>query len=338
MLSAALLMSLTAAVPTSSVAVTAPIAERSNSLGTWFAGSAVAFTTSANLQSIAPDQQLTHNPGVTSALVVTPRLNVAKGLAATARFGFSYEWTNSDFTRTEHEPLLLDTTLGVNYLGLPALPWGTRVGLSAGIDLPTSKISQARTMIVSPSASVQAWHVFGGIFGGRVITSASGGYEHPFYRYETPSLVDDLEYAPQCFGGDVSCVDQASGVANASDILSWSLAAVGQWGIVSPGIAFAMSHQFPFDFQDLPGVDRVTDPTTVRVVSTFGVWADVFLPAGVTARVGYTLNRNVIAGDGQIGNLLYDRYQDGQLYLTLRIAPFAEATPLRRQSDDDDDA
>lgn len=322
-----------AAVPTSSVATVAPI-ERGKSVNQWLAGSAVGFTTAANLQTFATNQQLTHNPAVTSAFVVTPRVNLLKGLALTGRFGFSYDWTNNDFTKTEHEPLLLDTSVGVNYLGLPALPWGSRIGLSAGFILPTSKISQARTMVVTPNASVQMWHVFSGVLGGRLITSASGGYQHAFYRFTTPGVVDDLPYQRQCFGNDVTCVEQASGLANISDVLSWTVAAVGQWGMFSPGAAFGLQHQFPHAFDQIPVPDDI-DPSTIRVASSFNLWTDVFLPAGVTARVGYTFNRDIIAGDGRFGNPFYDRYQDGQLYVTLRVAPFAEATPLRAQKSEE---
>ncbi len=334
-MSLAALILTVAAVQTSSVATVAPV-ERGKSVNQWLAGSAVALTTAANLQTFAPSQQLTHNPAVTTAFVVTPRVNLLKGLAATARFGFSYDWTNSDFTQTEHEPLVLDTSVGVNYLGLPALPWGTRLGLSAGLTLPTSKISQARTMIVTPSASVQAWHVFSDILGGRLITSASGGYQHAFYRYTTPGVVDEQPYARQCFGADLTCVDQASGLANVSDVLSWTVAVVGQWSFVSPGAAFGLDHQFPHQFDVETDLEDPFDPTTVRVASSFDLWTDFFLPAGVTARVGYSFTRDVLAGDGRFGNFAYDRYQDGQLYVTVRMAPFAEATPLRAQKKDEE--
>lgn len=323
-----------AAVQTSSVATVAPI-ERGKSVDQWLAGSAVALTTAANLQTFAPSQQLTHNPAVTTAFVVTPRVNLLKGLAATARFGFSYDWTNNDFTKTEHEPLLLDTTVGVNYLGLPALPWGSRLSLTAGLTLPTSKVSRARTMLVTPSANVQMWHVFSDILGGRLITAAGGGYQHAFYRYTTPGIVDDQPYAPQCFGADLTCVEQASGLANISDVLSWNVAVVGQWSFVAPGVAFGLDHQFPHQFDGVVSPVDV-DPSTVRVASSFDVWTDFFLPAGVTARVGYTFTRDVLAGDGRFGNPVFDRYQDGQLYATVRMAPFAEATPLRATKKDEE--
>lgn len=313
-----LFLALTAAASTSSVAVSVgpvskPITDR-------FVGTDVTMTTGASLQTFAPNQQLTHNPTVQSSVVLSPRFSLGAGFEANARLGFSYEWTNSDFTQTQNEPLLLDTTLGVSYFA-PKLPWGTIAIAGASLTLPSSKISQARSMLVAPSVSLTALHNFQlGPVG--LLLIGFGAYQHPFYRFTTPGVDAEPAYQRQCFGGEATCVDQASGLANASDILSWTVLAIARWKIIQGGITFGMSHQFPFGFDDLPGVDRVADTSTVRVTSTADLWAMFRVYEGTDIRVGYRMQRAVIEGDGTFGNLFYDRYQDGQLYVSLRLLPF----------------
>ena len=58
------------------------------------------------------------------------------------------------------------------------------------------------------------------------------------------------------------------------------------------------------------------------MLSTLDLWGSVEIVEGASLRVGYQLTRNVIEGDGTFGDLVYDRYQDGQLYAAVRIAPF----------------
>lgn len=286
-----------------------------------FSGSQIFVQTSANLNTFAADLQQTQNTTVDMSFTFLPRFDLGEGFQLRGRIGFDYEFTDSDFTTRRNETLLTDTTLSLFYRGLPAMPWGTRVQMAVQARLPTSKISQARTILLQPGALVQAFHSFSDVLGGSVLLMGTVGYTRPIYDSTTPQISEELPYDPNCRGaGDLGCSRQGSGALNVRDDFNWSALLLGSWGDFTPAVLYRMSHQFPYQVAELPGVDN--DPVQgndVRVFSTFAFWLDYNITNYLTAELGYVMSRNVLDGDGSYGNPIFSRYQDMRVYLGFNI-------------------
>lgn len=303
-----------ASVPVEAATATPPgpgVAER-------FLGSQLFLQQDVSLTTLAPGLQLSANPTVETTLFLLPRFTVSEDWQLRGRLSLGVEWTNSDVTTTVREPVLSDTTLQLYYRGLPAL-LGVKALVGAQVVLPSSDLSQARSLLFSPGLVVQLSSSVE-VPLGHVLFLSTVGYQRPLYRYTTPGLDQAPDYGPQCRGDLASCAEQASGLANARDLLGWSLAIIGQLGPIAPALSFSASHQFPFSFTAVPGSVAVEDPTTVRVLTSFSAFVDWSFSAWGTAELGYNLTRNALGDDGRYGNPFFDRRQDGRLYLGLNVA------------------
>lgn len=287
-----------------------------------FAGSQLFVQTSANLNVFASNLQLTQNPTVDMAMVFQPRFRLGGGFQLRARAALAYEFTDSDLTQSRNELFWGDTQLQLFYRDIPVLPWGTKVQVAVLVGLPTSKVSQAQTNIFTPGVLAQAFHQFGGVADGTVLLMGTVWYQRPLYENTTPGIRGDDSPVPrQCFtASDTTCTEQASGVANVRDNLSWSAVLLGTWGRVSPALFFAMSHQVPYAFRDLPGVEDVPEGANdARVFTSFSGWVNYNINSWLTAEAGYSMTRNVLNGEGAFGNPIFDQYQDMRVYLGANI-------------------
>lgn len=283
-----------------------------------FEGSRVVLQASTTVATLAPDLQLTHNPYVDTSLLLLPRFAIGEHVSVWGQLGLAVEWTNSDSTDLRNEVELSDLTLGASWNGLPR-PFAVVTTLRFDLTIPLSEVSRASTLIVAPALAASVARAFP-VLDGELAVAASGLYRRPFYQYTTPGVDVPRSYAPQCFGGSVGCADQLSGVANARDVLSWSLELSGRWGDVSPGLAWRMTHVLPYDFADVAGVERLEDRASARVSTYAAAWVGYAVTAVIGVEVGYQIARNVLSEDGKLGNPLFDRYQDMRLYLSLSYA------------------
>ncbi len=301
------------------VLVVAQVATSTPTLVDAFAGSRVALQVSTSVATLAPDLQLTHNPYVDTSLLLLPRFAIdEEEWAVSGQVALAVEWTNSDTTDLRNEVELSDLTLGVSWRGLPR-PLGIATALRFEVTLPLAEATRASSMIVAPALSVAFSRPFE-VLGGDLGLGASVLYRRPFYEFTTPGVDSPRPYAPQCFGGSLGCADQLSGVANARDVVSWGLEVSGAWGDFAPGVAWRMTHAVPYAFRDIPGVERLDDPSALRVSTYFSAWVGYAVMDAVSVELGYLLSRNVLGGDGQLGNPLFDRYQDMRLYMGVSYA------------------
>ncbi|MCA9548604.1 MAG: hypothetical protein KC933_01130 [Myxococcales bacterium] len=305
-----------------------------------FAGSQAWFQTSLTTGTLNPGENLDYNPTVQSFLSISPRFTINSDWQVRGRIGVNYEWTDADLTTTKHVAQLTDTTLQLFYNGIPRF-FGVKAQVAPMVVLPTSNASNTRTMRLSPGLMTQfssGWEVPGN---GSVMAIGQASYQHPIYGYTTPGIDEDFPYLRQCggvTGTDASCQNQLSGLANARDILAWTLVVVGSWGDFSPGLAFQMSHQFPYTFTDV-GNDRISDsvadPNGVRVSTSFSVWLDYTPLPWYTLELGYSFSRQLLDGNAQWGNVIYDRYQGGQVYLGMNFGLDTLYKTLTGQADDE---
>lgn len=284
-----------------------------------FAGSQAWFQTSTNIGALNKGLNQDYNPTVQSFLSLSPRFAINADWQVRARIGVNYEWTDSDTTSTRHVAQLTDTSLQLFYNAIPRF-FGVKAQVAPFVVLPTSDASNTRTMRLQPGLLTQLSRGFELPGEASLFAIANASYQRPLYSYTTPGI--DNERAPgtvQCLASDTdpSCQNQLSGLASPRDILAWTLILVGSWGDFSPGLAFQMSHQFPYKFsKEDPRITVQTEaPNGVRVFSSFSVWLDYTPLPWFTAELGYSFSRQLLNGNAQWGNVIWDKYQDGQLYL-----------------------
>lgn len=294
-----------------------------------FAGSQIFFMNSMSTTTFVKDQQQYANPTIETSAFILPRYTISKDWQVRGRTTVAYEYTNSDTTQTRNEFRFGDTGLQLFYRGIPAFA-GIKPQIAIGVTVPTSPESRARTMIATPALTVQLFKSFEKFIGdGELDLLFFGTYSHPFYTNTTAGIRGDAPYQRQC-GGGFGCGDQLTGVANASDILSWSGIIATSWGPISPAVWFNMSHQFIYKFNQqndtipLAGsgtatAGRLSDASSVRNSTYFSFWVDFEATHWLTAEVGYFMSRNILRGDGKYGNPFFDANQDMRVYLGANV-------------------
>lgn len=293
-----------------------------------FAGTQVFLMNALSTATVIADQNQYRNPTFETSAFILPRYTINKEWQLRGRTTINYEWTNSDSTQTRNEIRFGDTGLQLFYRGIPAFA-GIKPQVAIGLTAPTSPESRARTMIVTPALTLQLAKSFEHFISkdGELDILAFGSYSHPFYTNTTSGIRGDAPYQRQC-GGGFGCGDQLTGVANASDILSWSAIIATSFGPFSPAAWFNMSHQFVYTFDkdtiQGPGsatytAGRLSDPSTVRTSTYFSFWLDYEATHWLTAEVGYFMSRNILRADGTYGNPFFDRNQDMRVYLGANI-------------------
>ena len=298
-----------------------------------FAGTQLFQQLSASTGTLAAGQQLSYNPTVEAATFFLPRYTFSD-FQLRGRLVFSYELTNSDVTSTHQEPRFSDTTLQLFYRRLPTVVgFQPLVGLQ--VIAPTSPESRARTMYFSPGLTAQLSRTFSGIAGGELLLLGGFTYQHPIYRYTTPSTRGETPYRFSCYGGGAGCDGQLSGLTNASDIMTWTLLVAGEWGKWSPALFALGTHQFAYSPSSVAGLPESTSPG-VRQSVYVSAWLDYNANSWLTAEVGYFMFRNALAQDGGYGNPLFDRYQDARVYLgfNLNIDTFVKEIIEKDESDE----
>ena len=296
-----------------------------------WSGSQLFVQLGAHPNVFAPGLQQTRNGTAELVAFLSPRFSLGKDWQLRATLPLSYELTDTSATATtrSNELRLGNTLLGLWYRSIPEV-WGVHVMVAPTLTLPTSLEARSQTLIVSPGLLVQAARGFERVLGGDLLVIASAGYQRPLYEFTTPGTVNTPVYPPQCYGGDPSCVEQVSGVANPRDLLTWTLTVTPSWGRVSPGVLFRMTHVWPYTFSELPGVESLEGRATVRNQSFFAVWVDYSWNAWLTTEVGYQLTRLSLDADGTYGNPFFAQYQEGmRVYLGTNVSFDALVRSLR---------
>lgn len=287
--------------------------------------SLINFTVSANFNALGIGNQLTTNRTVDMSLSLRPRFTLSRMFQVRAGLDFNYEFTNSDFTTTRNEPRFADPFVDLWVTGIPAVG-PLKMWVAPRLVFPVSPESRAQTRILTAGMVFQAAVGVEHFLGGDLAIIANAVYTHNFDQFTTPGLrpesIEQRGYSPSCFGvpTDTGCANQVSGLANASDVMSWAVILAPSWGIWSPGVFFRMQHIFPHQFRALEGTSNgVAQPNTVRQTTFFAAWLDVNPNPWFTLEVGYSMGRNILQANGQYGNPIWDDNQDMRLYVSTVI-------------------
>lgn len=279
-----------------------------------FAGTQVFLQTSMYTGTVFKQQQQNYNPTVDQSVFLQPRFALNRDFQLRGRLVFTYEFTDSDTTATKREPRFSDTSVQLVYRGIPDFK-GIKPIVGVQLGVPTSSESRARSMYLAPGLTAQLAKTFEHVLGGEVSLLTGAVYTHPLYQYTTAGTRGETPYPFQCYGASSSCDGQLTGIANASDTLSFTGLIAGEWGKWSPALFFLSAHQWAYTFSDVSGVGRLGDRTNVRQSTYFSAWVDYHVNAWLTAEVGYFMQRNVLSESGKYGNPFFDRYQDTRVYL-----------------------
>lgn len=300
--------------------------------------------TSFSTTTIAPQQQLTQSSTVESWFLFQPRIALHKNWQLRGRATLSYEWTDTanTATTTKNEPMFGDTIISLFFRGIPEIP-KTGIKTSAGFNLglPTSKLSWARRMIVTPGLTLAFAKNFEKVLGGSVSLAASGSFSHPFYTHTTAAPINSSvgysqQTAPFAGGGSASTEGALTGFAFGSaspeNVLSfifnvsaeWELPK--KWGTISPMAVMFWTNSWKYTFSDVPlsgvtgtnvggNVPRLGDRTNFAQSTYFNLAVDWSPNKWFTVEGGYYMFRNLIGEDGKLHNPFFDDMQDMRLYL-----------------------
>jgi hypothetical protein len=272
---------------------------------------------------VAPGLVQTYAPVVDTFILFQPRFSITKDWQLRVRMTGSYEFTdnaNSTTTRA-HEFEFGDVTPSLVFRGIPKFG-GVKMLATVGAALPTSQLSQTRTLILNPYLSATFDRSFEKVLGGDLELTLVSSFYHPFYRYTTPEVTSDPQYQPACFGAsDTGCGLQSSGAENTENALSFLLSVSQTWGKWNPGAFFLLSNAWAYALPPEPGVEAEPNGSTVfRQSSYLNIFVDYNANDWFTAEIGYQMQRTILNGDSKIGNPIFDPYQDMRVYLGFNIA------------------
>ena len=213
-------------------------------------GSSFSYRNSVTALSLKKDADPGYDPQYMMSWSFNPMwwlgnvFNVSMGLS------LSRELTDSNWTTQEGETILSDFSVGLGasrFVSVPVL--GIDVSAKLGVVAPTSKISQARTMILAlkPGFSLSKnFDVLSGINLGYSFT-----YTKTFHEYTTAQTEDALIDAPTGATGRSYESYFNTGRRNAS----WGLTNMFTAGVsfvdwLSFGANFGLVHSFVYDQED----------------------------------------------------------------------------------------
>ncbi len=157
-----------------------------------FRGSSMVYRNAMTAVSADPSSELTYNPVYTMSLSLAPRWYLAGETYVRAGTSVSRELTDSDWTTQQGEFILGDTTLGVGNSRLWVAPViETAFSADLGVRLPTSKVSQARTLQVAIEPRVgisRTFPVLKGLSLGYGFAMAADLHEYTTGEIESPRI------------------------------------------------------------------------------------------------------------------------------------------------------
>lgn len=292
--------------------------------------------TSMSTTTFAPAQQQTQAATVESWFLFQPQITFGKKPSKTeftpsfqvrGRFTMAIEWTDTaaTSTTTKNEPVFGDSILYGYYTGIPEIPKvGIRTKVGIALGLPTSKTSIMRTMILSPGVTAAFSKSFEKIGGNEDLSAnlgVSATLSKPIYAYTTGGWnnpTGNAGYGRSCYGATEGCVNQVSATANVEWSLPFLFSASFSWKKLDLSSFFFFTNAWAYTFTKAPET-HIDNPTNFRQSTYFNLAADYNITKWIAAEVGYYMQRNLIDGNGKIGNPFFDTMQDMRVYLAANL-------------------
>jgi len=253
--------------------------------------------------------------------------------------GFDVELTNSDTTRTLHEPIMRDLPLQV-ILSKPLWKsedkeWAIGTALNGTVLTPTSKLSYDRGIYLttSPRASLFFNIPLRGKdapFLKSFLVGGSARWDHQFARATVPTN-PDIARPRQTISGNVIISDQLTGSALATNSVRFGAFAFFGEKLFDRDLWITLFGGLRYDLLNEPttsGCVQIStgcatpghdsNPTTTRYNTSFGVSATYFPSAEWGFDITYSNGNGQLGMDGQYRNPFYS--PDAQLSATLIVS------------------
>jgi hypothetical protein len=290
-----------------------------------FRGSDVSLRTDVLAIGLDKAADPTWNPNVEMSLSATVRYTLNPRVRFNASSSLSRELTQSDWTTYQGETMVGDTQLGARYAILlpdPVTPTGLSVSSDLGVNLPTSKASAARSLIIAPSLGVTA--AWSSRFAGQGLQlSLSGRGTYMAHQYTTGQL--DSPWV-------VGCADLTSGCSQFSHTglrnpeWRWTGLANATWTPLSSVAVTATAGVHADQLYALGTAKGTTytvepDPNdpSQRVTMVYVLEASWDITDVVNVSLGAQTVNSQLAPDSTYQSVFINRFTN--LYLNLQIAP-----------------
>jgi len=286
-----------------------------------WAGSRINMLNTANAWQFDRGASLTWDPYYAIGFGLAPRFRIIDGLSIGASLNILGEMTESNVTTRDGEWWLDDLTLRLSSSGIALPVTGTRVSGGVAVSLPTSKPSQAATLVMGVRPSVSISHRFPVLSG--LSLSYGGSLRVNVNRFTTPQR--DAPTIRTC----VTQCDELvhTGVRNVRwqhghrlglglSVLDW-LAIGGGFGIYASYL-----------YDSATVVDAaapIVEPAHARYAFSYDAELTVGPFAGVSAGLGLSTFAPQLAPDQTTYDPFFNRYT--QAYLDLRVDVAALLTP-----------
>lgn len=304
-----------------------------------FRGSAFTYRNVATAISFARDAEPTYNPYYAMAFTFSPRWWVGDIFNASLDFTILREITESDWTTRDGEAAVSDLrlTLGASdFVTVPVL--GIDLGASLGLVAPTSKASQARTMVIGIRPGISLSRTFP-VLSGLVL---SYGFSATKVFHEATTAQREEPEIAGCVGSAGGCeAYMNTGVRNASWGLSNSFALnlqLVEW--LGIGASFAVIHSFLCDQEDTgivhdegTGIDAASGDDlggsgeSVRYSMAYGLEVAVKPIPALGIAIGAQTANPQLSPDSTYEKPFFNRYT--AIYLDLTLDFGGIATSLR---------
>jgi hypothetical protein len=268
-------------------------------------GSTISLRTATSAISTSEAAELSFNPYTELSLTLAPRWRFTDTWSVSAQQSFSQELTNSDWTTRENETLVGDLSLrgaASNFVTIPGAD--IRISADLALQLPTSKVSRARTLVMAIGPGLNLSRAVDVLSGMRFGYGIRGTYF--WHKYTTG------EYRRPFVDGCTTDCDQylTTGVRNPvwrlSNAFSFGLAFIDE---LSMGLSYAIITD---PLHDTVTTEFVTltpqTPTDTRFTNSF----DLNLSYAPIDLMSFTLGANTtnaqLAVDGERRTPLFNRY------------------------------
>ncbi|MBW2735349.1 MAG: hypothetical protein JRH20_23440 [Deltaproteobacteria bacterium] len=154
-----------------------------------YRGSMVTYENVFSAYSLSEGAQQSYDPYYAMSLTFLPQIWLRDDMFVQARLGAEVELTLSESTDTKREPVLTDLSFTYMWTGAYTIP-GAKIVISpnARMRFPTSKVSQARSMLFSIASGfslTRSFKLHSGKFFNNLILNYGFRVEKPFNEYTT---------------------------------------------------------------------------------------------------------------------------------------------------------
>lgn len=280
-------------------------------------GSGFGYRTTIGTAGLDKGQDITWNPYVASTFGLSPRWHLGDLLVLGADVDWTREHTQADGTTFADETLIGDVKGTVAATGLVKVPWvGIDIGLGLEVTAPTSKASQARTLLLGLGAGLDLSRSFDLLEG--IQLGWTSRMARRFHRYTTSERATPL--VPGCLSATGGCdAFLNTGLRNSQ----WRMVhaaslqvSVTRW--LSASVASGTVTDWLYGLADTPEAASFTpqEAPKARYASFFEASLGLSLGGAMDIALGLVTSSPQLAPDSSFYNPFYNRHS--AVFLDLR--------------------